>query len=82
MRFFQRINLEVAVDEIIRDCFIEWNNMRWAEISISADNHSVKSKVQWMMHNFVADVRKGGDLLKSFEQNHLVINMCSFTYKF
>ena len=35
-----------------------------------------------MMHNFIADVRKGGDLLKSFEQSNLVNNMRSFTYKF
>ena len=27
-----------------------------------------------MMHNFIADVRKGGDLLKSFEQSNLVNN--------
>ena len=26
-----------------------------------------------MMHNFIADVRKGGDLLKSFKQSNLVI---------
>ena len=30
------------------------------------------------MHNFIADVRKGGDLLKSFEQSHLVNNMRFF----
>ena len=34
------------------------------------------------MHNFIADVRKGGDLLKSFEQRNLVNNMRSFAYKF
>ena len=35
-----------------------------------------------MMHNFIsADVREGGDLLKSFEQSNLVNNMRSFTYK-
>ena len=28
-----------------------------------------------MMHNFVADVRKGIDLLKSFEQSNLLNNM-------
>ena len=33
-------------------------------------------------NNFIADVRKGADLLKSFEQSNLVNNMCSFTYKF
>ena len=31
----------------------------------------------WMMLNFIADVRKGGDLLKSFEQSNLVSNMSS-----
>ena len=31
-----------------------------------------------MMHNFIADVRKGGDLLKSFEQINLVNNMRHF----
>ena len=36
---------EWPVDEIIRDCFIEWNNTAWVEIGISADNHSVRSKV-------------------------------------
>ena len=35
-----------------------------------------------MMHDFIVDVRKGGDLLKSFEQSNLVNNMRSFTYKF
>ena len=35
-----------------------------------------------MMHNFIADVRKGGDFLKSFEQSNLVNNMRSFMYKF
>ena len=25
-----------------------------------------------VINNFIADVRKGGDLLKSFEQSHLV----------
>ena len=30
------------------------------------------------MHNFIADVRKGGDLLKSFEQSHPVNNMRFF----
>ena len=34
------------------------------------------------MHNFMADVRKGGELLKSFKQSNLVNNMRSFTYKF
>ena len=36
-----------------------------------------------MMHNFIADVRKGGDLLKSLanDQRHLVNNTRSFTYK-
>ena len=34
------------------------------------------------MHDFIADVRKGGDLLKLFEQSNLVNNMRSFTYKF
>ena len=29
-----------------------------------------------MMHNFITDVRKGGDLLKSFEQSDLLNNMC------
>ena len=36
----------------------------------SVDNHSVRSQVI-NDNNFIADVRKGGDLLKSFE--HLVI---------
>ena len=31
-----------------------------------------------MMHNFIADVRKGGDLLKSFEQINLVKQYASF----
>ena len=31
-----------------------------------------------MMHNFIADIRKAGDLLKSFEQSYLVNNMRSF----
>ena len=31
-----------------------------------------------MMHNFIADVRKGGDLLKSFEQINLVNDMRHF----
>ena len=35
-----------------------------------------------MIDNFIADVRKGSDLLKSFEQNHLINNMCSFTYNY
>ena len=47
----------------------------------SVDNHSVRSQVI-NDNNFIADVRKGGDLLKSFEQSNLVNNMCSFTYKF
>ena len=34
-----------------------------------------------MMHNLIADVRKGVELLKSFEQRNLVSNMRSFTYK-
>ena len=33
-----------------------------------------------MMHNFIADFRKGGDLLKSFEQINLVNNLRSFTF--
>ena len=55
--------------------------MRVVEISVSVDNHSVRSQVM-NDNNFIADVRKGGDLLKSFEQSNLVNNMCSFTYKF
>ena len=35
-----------------------------------------------VMNNFIADVRKGSNLLKSFEQSNLVNNMRSFTYKF
>ena len=35
-----------------------------------------------MKHNFIADVRKGADLLTLFEQSNLVKNMRSFTYKF
>jgi len=34
-----------------------------------------------MMHNFIADVRKGSDLLKSFEQINLLNNLRSFTFK-
>ena len=34
-----------------------------------------------MIHNYIVDVRKGGDLLKSFEQSNLLNNMCSFTLK-
>ena len=30
-----------------------------------------------VINNFIADVRKGGDLLKSFEQSNLVSNMSS-----
>ena len=55
--------------------------MRWVEISVSVDNHSVRSQVM-NDNNFIADARKGGDLLKSFEQSNLTNNMCSFTYKF
>ena len=33
-----------------------------------------------MMHNFIADFRKGGDLLKSFAQINLVNNLRSFTF--
>ena len=32
-------------------------------------------------NNLIADARKGGDLLKSFEQSNLVNSMRSFTYK-
>ena len=55
--------------------------MRWVEICVLVDNHSVRSQVM-NDNNFIADVRKGADLLKSFEQSNLVNNMCSFTYKF
>ena len=34
-----------------------------------------------MIHNFIADVRKGGDLLKSFEQTNLLNNLRSITFK-
>ena len=34
-----------------------------------------------MMHNFIADVTKVVDLLKSFQQSHLVNNTRFFTYK-
>ena len=71
----KRINWEEAwVAEIIRDCFIELNNIIWVEIKVfrQFDINSVGSKVMmlgyhsrhWMMHNFIADVRIGGDLLK------------------
>ena len=33
-----------------------------------------------MMHNFIADVRKGGDFVKSLEQVNLVNNLRSFTH--
>ena len=33
------------------------------------------------MHNFIADVRKGGDLLKLFEQINLTNNLRPFTFK-
>ena len=32
-----------------------------------------------MMHNFIADFRKGGDLLNLIEQNDLVNKLHSFT---
>ena len=32
-----------------------------------------------MMHNFIANFRKGGDFLKSYEQNDLVNKLHSFT---
>ena len=35
-----------------------------------------------LINNFIADVRKGADLLTLFEQSNLVKNMRSFTYKF
>ena len=35
-----------------------------------------------VINNFIADVRKGADLLTLFEQSNLVKNMRSFTYKF
>ena len=35
-----------------------------------------------MMHNSIVDVRKGGELKKSFEQSNFVKNMRSFKYKF
>ena len=34
-----------------------------------------------MMHNFIADVRIGGNMSKWFEQSNLVNAMRSFTYK-
>ena len=33
------------------------------------------------MHNFIADIRKGGDLLKLFEQINLANNLRSFMFK-
>ena len=51
-------------------------------MSVSVDNHFVRSQVM-NDNNFIVDVRKGGDLLKSFElQSNLINNMCSFMYKF
>ena len=35
-----------------------------------------------MMHNFIADFRKGGDLLKSFEQINLVKQFAFFHIQF
>ena len=34
-----------------------------------------------MMQNFIADVRKGGDFLKSFEQSNLSNNLRSFMHE-
>ena len=64
------------VDEIIIVCFIEWNNMKWVEITFGQFDNSTGSEVlmleyqsyHWKMHDFIVDVRKGGDLLKYFEQ--------------
>ena len=35
-----------------------------------------------MMHNFITDVGKGGDLLKLFEQSDLLNNACPMSHIF
>ena len=77
----------VIVHEIITDCFSEgmtwdeWPHVKffgslivlWELIDVSL------LILLWMMRNFFADVRKGGDFLKSSEQNDIVNKIFFFS---